>query len=1199
MNIFSNFGSQLFRGSVSTNSVSYINKQNVNVSLDPSGTDYIDYSNNNNYFEDAYGINLNDENTTSLLLNNSQTLNPFSLSSLDEFTIYMKYKVHDVSNLPILGQIYTNPNYEISFSNIFPSIGDTFTVTVLNGSNTNVTYTISGDITSADLSYADMSGVLTDVENSLTYTLKSGSGLFLFLLDNTDISASFNVLKPYFVIVQNNVLGEPVFAFSETGEVGPYYNQPELSFGAGDKFLFDVSDRTMADISFVFGTTVDNSSTIIDSFVTYQDGLVMLDICSGYVGESLKYFEDTSAGMGYYSALGTTASSSVSIVSDVIPETSESGSNNLYSFTETDISYSFKVNGSINCDILIVGAGGGGIGGSPGGGAGGVLYLQNVTLADCSYDIIVGNSVLGGDGKSSFMFNKDTTINDYIGYGGGKYATDGASGGGRGLSDLNEAVPTYGNLAIYPDNSGNNGGGVNNNGNWAGVGGGGGAGEAGKQGGNARGDGSNQYGGSGGDGVVCDILGPSYYWGGGGGAYNHINEARGSGGKGGGGAGSAYAISNGFSGTEVTPPFGVSDMIYGINPAELELTTDYGTGAYWADSEPIFVAHGGKNTGGGGGGGYGTHLTAGGTGIVVIKTPFIQSIQSYTVTIGLDSLNTKNVFYFNDGTTNYEAPSLQFIKNTLYIFDQSDESNAGNTIVFGTNTDVLSSLVDYQNVVGMPGQSGAYTSFTAKEETIYYFSYEQVNMGYQEPYTMISSSSSVYAGGSVDISVNNATNVDVSYTVTFTGITSTDLSGNYLENGDTIPNNSLRVFTFSIPSDLTTIGSFLFSIEGTDVNTKIAVTTDPIHRYTVEVIDSVYWLQKYDVLGTMGLKQPKPLLPLFEKDYSYEFYYDHTINHPFALSLTINGDTEYTNGVTRDNEGTANAVLKLNVTEDISLNYYCKNHDNYGNDVSSSLYVTYESLMKIRYIFDDYKDLRRHSDLSSASIKNHGSLGSAGDGYIARRDGESSYTTISYSNRQKKVGNYSIYNLAEAKTNNGSDKFSFPYGIIANDKNIVGSTTGFTLMLWIYEDEQSINDSVWVARGLIGLRCGPNDNNTTLLVGELGITVDGSTQQESRSNNINSWHHFAIKCKMNDTENGRIITAFYDGQKIGESTSYDYRTEIPFNMEQGRVGVGDTGFDFMSVWGNNKSFRGYMDDIRLYDEHLPDSEILRVYNETL
>lgn len=39
--------------------------------------------------------------------------------------------------------------------------------------------------------------------------------------------------ETFFVIVQNNVLGEPVFSFSETGEVGPYCVQPDLSFGAG------------------------------------------------------------------------------------------------------------------------------------------------------------------------------------------------------------------------------------------------------------------------------------------------------------------------------------------------------------------------------------------------------------------------------------------------------------------------------------------------------------------------------------------------------------------------------------------------------------------------------------------------------------------------------------------------------------------------------------------------------------------------------------------------------------------------------------------------------------------------------------------------------------------------------------------------------------------------------------------------------
>ena len=191
MNIFSSFGSQLFRGSVSTNSESYINKQNVNVTLDPSGTDFIEYSSNSNYFHDAHGININNEDTTSLILNQLST--PLSLSSLDEFTIYMKYKVHDNFSKPLLGHIYTDPNYEVILSDQPPFVGNIFTVTVLNGSDDNIYYTISGDFTSANLDNADMSGVLTDIESTLTYTLISGTGLFNFIIDNTDVSASFNI----------------------------------------------------------------------------------------------------------------------------------------------------------------------------------------------------------------------------------------------------------------------------------------------------------------------------------------------------------------------------------------------------------------------------------------------------------------------------------------------------------------------------------------------------------------------------------------------------------------------------------------------------------------------------------------------------------------------------------------------------------------------------------------------------------------------------------------------------------------------------------------------------------------------------------------------------------------------------------------------------------------------------------------------
>ena len=256
MNIFSNFGSQLFRGSVSTNSASYINRQNVSVTLDPSGTDYIDYSNSNSYFEDAYGINSNDENTTSLIMQKNDA--PFYLSTLDDFTICVKYKVHDdPSSNAFLGQHLISPVYDLSFSTTQADIGDTVTITVTKGSNDQTVYNIEGDFTSSNLGNVDMSGILTEIETILQYTIQSGSGKLAFVLQNTDVSGTVNVSKTYWVTVQTNVLGEKVFAFSESGPSGPFYNQKNISFTAGDLVRFDVSDSSNNDFVLDFGSTVD------------------------------------------------------------------------------------------------------------------------------------------------------------------------------------------------------------------------------------------------------------------------------------------------------------------------------------------------------------------------------------------------------------------------------------------------------------------------------------------------------------------------------------------------------------------------------------------------------------------------------------------------------------------------------------------------------------------------------------------------------------------------------------------------------------------------------------------------------------------------------------------------------------------------------------------------------------------------------
>jgi len=93
----------------------------------------------------------------------------------------------------------------------------------------------------------------------------------------------------------------------------------------------------------------------------------------------------------------------------------------------------------------------------------------------------------------------------------------------------------------------------------------------------------------------------------------------------------------------------------------------------------------------------------------------------YTVTV------SNGVFYLNE----VQNPQLTLTPGKNYIFDQSDPLNTGNQLILGTVPDLSSSMISYQTVVGTPGQPGAYTSFTATEETVFYFSYETPDMGYE------------------------------------------------------------------------------------------------------------------------------------------------------------------------------------------------------------------------------------------------------------------------------------------------------------------------------------------------------------------------------------------------------------------------------------------------------------------------------------
>ena len=240
----------------------------------------------------------------------------------------------------------------------------------------------------------------------------------------------------------------------------------------------------------------------------------------------------------------------------------------------------FQVNANPNTVEYLVVAGGGAGGGDNGsgtgggGGAGGMLFgTSSLTIG--SYPVTVGNGGicegfgLRGNNGSDSVFNSITAIG---GGGGGGQALgqrtggNGGSGGGAGGSSAEESNP--------------GGTGISGQGNDGGTGAGGGSGG----GAGAPGTNSNSNDASdGGDGLEWPIGSGNYYAGGGGASPGTVTFPNGLGGLGGGGIGG--------------------------NPADLESTA------------------GTPNTGGGGGGSAGGAQigSPGGSGIVVIRYPYVKT----------------------------------------------------------------------------------------------------------------------------------------------------------------------------------------------------------------------------------------------------------------------------------------------------------------------------------------------------------------------------------------------------------------------------------------------------------------------------------------------------------------------------------------------------------------------------------------------
>jgi hypothetical protein len=103
---------------------------------------------------------------------------------------------------------------------------------------------------------------------------------------------------------------------------------------------------------------------------------------------------------------------------------------------------------------------------------------------------------------------------------------------------------------------------------------------------------------------------------------------------------------------------------------------------------------------------------------------------TYNVTV----LGTPAVFYI-EGTEKLEVP---FIAGQTYIFDQSDSSNTGEQLVFGTTSDDKINLYTIGvTTMGTPGQSDAFTQIDVPDPApspLYYYSLNRNGMGFGGEY---------------------------------------------------------------------------------------------------------------------------------------------------------------------------------------------------------------------------------------------------------------------------------------------------------------------------------------------------------------------------------------------------------------------------------------------------------------------------------
>ena len=145
---------------------------------------------------------------------------------------------------------------------------------------------------------------LTEVTSGVTTTSRTPGTFnsYTIISPTTNISVyPYTNNFYYYVKVVSNAISQSVFSLS-TSLNGTYYNQPNITFAAGNRYTFYVSDPSVSGYNLVFGNNeIANSSLYSVVGTPGQPGAYVLLDPVQYSGSAIiQYFEQTRTGMGYY-----------------------------------------------------------------------------------------------------------------------------------------------------------------------------------------------------------------------------------------------------------------------------------------------------------------------------------------------------------------------------------------------------------------------------------------------------------------------------------------------------------------------------------------------------------------------------------------------------------------------------------------------------------------------------------------------------------------------------------------------------------------------------------------------------------------------------------------------------------------------------------------------------------------------------------